>query len=133
MSLHTSLFEVYFRIMPPRSHQPGELLKGNTPTLILAVLSQNPLHGYAIARQIEQRSNNALRLGEGSLYPALRALEADGLVSSHWEEQPGGPARKVYALTDPGRAQLFKRAQSWRHFAQAVEDVIGGIPHAQPT
>ena len=121
--------------MARRANEQGELLKGNTPTLILAALADGPLHGYAIAREIERRSENALTLGEGSLYPALRALEADGMVESRWETPPSGPARKVYAITDAGRETLIKRAQSWRQFAQAIESVLGngGLPDAQPT
>lgn len=113
----------------PAAAAGGELLKGNTPTLILAVLSHAPRHGYAVAREIERRSGGALLLNEGSLYPALRALERDGLVTSRWETQPGsgnGPARKVYALTDAGRAELARRQRGWRQFVQAIENVIGG-------
>ncbi len=105
----------------------GEMLKGNTPTLILAVLEQEgALHGYAIARQIERRSADLLKLGEGSLYPALRALEGDGWVESRWEPQPSGPARKIYALTDAGRGELERRIRSWRRFSDAVNAVLGG-------
>jgi PadR family transcriptional regulator PadR len=111
--------------MARRADEHGELLKGNTPTLILAVLEAGPSHGYAIAREIERRSRDALRLGEGSLYPALRALERDGLVASRWEVQPTGPARKVYVLTEAGHAELAKRTRSWRQFAKAIENVIG--------
>ena len=124
--------------MTPRDQKPstdsvaGELLKGSTTTLILAVLREGPRHGYAIAREIERRSSEALKLGEGSLYPALRTLEADGLVSSSWEIQPSGPARKVYALTDAGQAALAKRTESWREFVRAMESVLGGSPDAQP-
>lgn len=116
-----------------RTGDSGELLRGNTPTLILAVLAHGPRHGYAIAREIERRSRDALRLGEGSLYPALRALEADGLVNSRWEPQESGPARRIYVLTETGRAELERRARSWRDFVQAIDDVLGGIPDgAQP-
>jgi PadR family transcriptional regulator PadR len=108
----------------------GELLKGHTPTLILSVLATAPSHGYAIAREIERRSSDVLRLGEGSLYPALRSLEADGLVSSAWETQPSGPARKVYSLTDSGHAELAKRTRSWRDFASAIDHVLGELPNA---
>ena len=111
-----------------RTGDTGELLRGNTPTLILAVLAQGPRHGYAIAREIERRSHEALRLREGSLYPALRALETDGLVSSQWEPQESGAARRVYALTEAGHAELTRRARSWRDFVQAIDDVLGGIP-----
>lgn len=116
-----------------RQTEHGELLKGNTPTLLLAVLLQGPLHGYAIAREIERRSKEALSLGEGSLYPALRMLESDGLVVSRWEPQPSGPARKVYELTEAGRAEIVARTRSWREFVEAVENVIGGPLHvSQP-
>lgn len=115
-----------------RGSEQGELLKGNTPTLILSVLAGGPLHGYAIAREVERRSAEALKLGEGSLYPALRALEGEGLVSSSWEIQASGPARKVYALTDAGQVALAKRTESWREFVRAIESVLGGSPDAQP-
>jgi PadR family transcriptional regulator PadR len=72
-----------------------ELLKGNTPTLVLAVLNDGPLHGYGIAREIERRSDNALRFKEGTLYPALHALEREGLVESEWQREGTGRERKV--------------------------------------
>ncbi len=106
--------------------QDRELQKGGVPTLILAVLSDAPRHGYAIAREIERRSRNALKAGEGSLYPALRALENDGLVAGAWEIQPSGPARKVYSLTDDGRAELAKRTKAWKEYARAVGLVLEG-------
>ena len=116
-----------------RQTEHGELLKGNTPTLLLAVLQQGPLHGYAIAREIERRSKEALHLGEGSLYPALRTLQSDGLVVSRWEPQPSGPARKVYELTEAGHNEIAARTRSWREFVEAVESVIGGATHvSQP-
>jgi PadR family transcriptional regulator PadR len=119
--------------MKTRGGDGGELLRGNTPTLILAVVTDGPRHGYAIAREIERRSSDALSLGEGSLYPALRTLEADGLVSSQWEPQESGPARRVYSLTDAGRAELARRTRSWRDFVQAIDGVLGGHPDgAQP-
>jgi PadR family transcriptional regulator, regulatory protein PadR len=121
-----------------------ELLKGNTRALVLAVLREAPLHGYAIAREIERRSENALKCGEGALYPALHALEQDGLVIGRWEVTGGGPARKVYALTDDGAGELKRQAQAWSRFVTAVDRVMdgaapgdeprrtGGQPDAQP-
>ncbi len=103
-----------------------ELLKGNTPTMILAVLGDGPLHGYAIARQIEERSGNALKFKEGTLYPALHALERQKFVASHWETEGSGPARKVYTLTADGHAELARRTETWRNFSNAINDVIGG-------
>ncbi len=100
--------------------------------LTLAVLADGPRHGYAIAREIERRSRDALQAGEGALYPALRALEREGWVVSRWQTQESGPARRIYELTDEGQARLAAQVQAWREFSQAVETVIGGIPHAQP-
>ncbi len=113
-----------------------ELKKGSTPVLILAVLSDGPRHGYAIAREIERRCHDALKVGEGALYPALRALEREGMVESAWQTQPSGPARRVYTLTDEGRARLASQARTWARFSQAVNAVLGdtsgGTPHVQP-
>ena len=113
-----------------------ELKKGSTPILILAVLSGGSRHGYAIAREIERRSSDALSVGEGALYPALRALEREELVSSEWQTQPSGPARRVYTLTDAGQAKLSSQKCAWSRFSKAVNDILsdnlGGTPHAQP-
>jgi PadR family transcriptional regulator PadR len=112
--------------MSLRAGETGDLLRGNTPALILAVLADAPCHGYGIAREIERRSRDALHLREGSLYPALRALETDGLVSSQWVPREGGAPRRVYALTEAGRAELARRARSWREFVRAIDNVLGG-------
>ena len=109
-----------------------ELLKGNTPTLVLAVLNDGPLHGYGIAREIERRSDNALRFKEGTLYPALHALEREGLLTADWELSESGPPRKVYAITPAGRAELAKRTRVWRDFTSAIDRLIGEDPDAKP-
>ena len=114
-----------------------ELKKGSTPILILSVLSGGPSHGYAIAREIHRLSAEALKVGEGALYPALRILERDGLVDSTWEIQPSGPSRRIYTLTEAGHAKLAASRQSWQRFSNAVNavlgDTLGGTPHVQPT
>lgn len=109
-----------------------ELLKGNTPTLVLAVLREGPLHGYAIAREIERRSDQALRCKEGTLYPALHALEREGLIAGEWRREEGGRERKVYVLTPAGHAALAERAQLWTRFSAAIERVIGSETEASP-
>src|ERR1041384_5667669 len=101
-----------------------ELLKGNTPTLVLAVLRDGPLHGYGIAREIERRSENALRCKEGTLYPALHALESDGLIRGEWRHEEGGRERKIYSLTPSGEQALEERVRTWQRFAAAIADVI---------
>ena len=109
-----------------------ELLKGNTPTLILAVLRDAPRHGYAIAREIERRSDNALQFKEGTLYPALRALERDKLIAGIWQSPSAGPARKVYTLTEEGHLELVRRTRTWTDFVQSINSIIGGQPDEQP-
>ena len=112
--------------------QDNEFKKGSLQMLILSVLSERPNHGYAIAREIESRSRNALLAGEGALYPALRVLERTGQVVSRWEMQESGPARRIYQLTDDGRGKLAAQILAWRQFSEAVNTVIGGLPRAQP-
>ena len=104
-----------------------DMNKGDIPVLVLAVLAQAPAHGYAIARDIERQSGQRFKLREGSLYPALRVLEQDGLIKGGWEVQPSGPARKVYSLTKKGRAELAKRTQAWQRYAETVNRIIGGL------
>jgi PadR family transcriptional regulator PadR len=103
-----------------------EVSKGDIGSLILAVLSGGKCHGYALAREVERRSENALSLREGSLYPALRVLEADGLIMGEWEEGAGGPSRRVYSITGAGTAELAKRGREWRAYASAIGVFLGG-------
>ena len=110
-----------------------ELTKSSTHTLILAVLGDGALHGYAIAREIERRSDNVLTCQEGLLYPALRALENDELVESNWEIQASGPARKIYTLTPKGKKDLEQRTQAWQKLNTAMSRVLGGIDGLQST
>jgi PadR family transcriptional regulator PadR len=109
-----------------------DLAKGDLPALILAVLGTQPLHGYAIARDVERFSDQALHMKEGTLYPALRVLEQDGLIVGTREPQPKGADRKVYALTETGRREMAKRTQELRDYATLIHTELGRIGHAQP-
>ena len=110
-----------------------DVTKGHTQTMILAVLRREPLHGYAIAREIERSSNGLLTCQEGVLYPALRAMEREGLVCARWEPQSSGPARKIYTITEEGQGTLAKRTQAWHHFHAAMTTLLGGKPDEQTT
>jgi transcriptional regulator len=105
---------------------PNALLHGTLDTLVLKTLSRGPLHGYAIARWIEERSRDALQIEEGSLYPALYRMEARGLLSSSWGTSELGRRAKFYALTRKGRVRLAEEAKAWRAFAGAVAEVLAG-------
>ena len=100
----------------------AESLKGHLDTLILAVVGEEPLHGYAIIERLKQRSAGTLELPEGTVYPALHRLEQAGYLSSSWSGT--GRRRRVYSLTRRGRHQLGSRRTEWRAFSAAMEAVL---------
>jgi PadR family transcriptional regulator PadR len=108
-----------------------DLSNGDLPALILAVLDNGPRHGYAIAREVERLSDQALRMKEGTLYPALRVLEQDGLIVGRWEPQEKGADRKVYSLTEKGAHEMRKRTQELHDYATLIHTVLRRIGHAQ--
>lgn len=105
-----------------------ELLKGNTATVVLAILNEGPLHGYQIAKEMRRRSGDALELGQGVLYPILHRLEDRGLIAGEWEQSTGTPSRKKYVLTDKGRGELHSRRTEWHAFAKAMAQVLEQAP-----
>ncbi len=109
-----------------------DLPNGDLPALILAVLGQEPRHGYAIAREVERLSDKALHMREGALYPALRILEQDGLIVGTWQPQEKGADRKVYTLTELGKKEAAKRTRELHDYATLIHMVLGRIGHAQP-
>jgi DNA-binding PadR family transcriptional regulator len=94
-------------------------------SLILAVLGDQPIHGYEIARRIKLRSGEALSVGEGLLYPTLHKLNRDGLVTAEWVTEEGRPARKEYRLTEAGTRMLAAKQKEWQRFASGVSSVMG--------
>lgn len=104
--------------------RPLDLLQGTLDLLILKTLTWGPAHGYAIARWIEQLTGEVLRVGEGSLYPALHRLEERGWVSAAWELSETKRRTRVYRLTTQGRAQLRAESGSWKEFVAAVGKVL---------
>jgi PadR family transcriptional regulator PadR len=94
----------------------SDVLYGRLGLIILKTLeSLGPLHGYRIARRIEQISGDHLALNHGTLYPALLRLEQAGWISSSWGESESGRKVKIYALTRSGRKRLAAEAAAWQH------------------
>ena len=102
-----------------------DVLQGTLDLLILKTLDTlGPLHGYGIARRIRQVSEDALRLNQGSLYPALARLEDQGWIQGRWQTTPQNRRSKVYVLTVAGRRQLVKATEDWRRTSALIERVL---------
>src|SRR5216117_3364380 len=101
----------------------AEMLKGHLDVLVLGVLRDEPAHGYAVIDELRRRSGGEFDLAEGTVYPVLHRLEAEGLLASAWTVA-AGRRRRVYRLTRRGRAALGERERDWRRFANAVEAVL---------
>ncbi len=106
----------------PKDEQ-GQLLKGSLGVLLLSIVESAPAHGYAIISELEQRSNGAFRLAEGTVYPALYRLEKQGLLESQ-RAVVDGRQRRMYTITDKGKAALGEGAKTWRAFARGVSAVL---------
>jgi PadR family transcriptional regulator, regulatory protein PadR len=105
----------------------SELLKGHLDSLVLALLEDGPLHGYAIIEQLRRRSNDTFDLPEGTVYPALYRLERGGAVTST-RASVDGRVRRVYRLARPGRVALKASRRDWIQFSSAVTDILGPSP-----
>lgn len=97
-----------------------DILRGTLDLLILRALSWGESHGYGVARWIQFATDDALAVGEGTLYPALHRLEERGWVASRWGVSENNRRAKFYALTQDGRARLHVEADNWRRYARAV-------------
>jgi PadR family transcriptional regulator, regulatory protein PadR len=105
-------------MVPDRS----DVLYGSLGLMVLKTLEAlGPLHGYRIARRIEQISGNQLALNQGTLYPALLKLEQMGWISSKWGESDSGRRVKIYSLTRAGRKQLQKEEAQWQRATGIVD------------
>src|SRR3989338_1318634 len=100
-----------------------ELLKGSSELLVLAVLRDEPLYGYEIAKRIKSSSDDLFTMGEGTLYPILHKLEQAKLLTAFWEEI-GGRKRKYYSITRSGKVMLKDKTHEWQLFTQAIKAVI---------
>ena len=101
-----------------------ELLHGTLDALVLKTLSWGPRHGYAIARWIEDSTDDALRIEEGSLYPALYRMERRGWIEAEWGLSENNRRVKFYQLTAAGRERLKVETAQWSRFTTAVSKVL---------
>ena len=104
--------------------KPSDLVQGTLDLLILKTTSLEPKHGWAIAKRIQQISNEVLQVQQGSLYPALHRLEQQGWIRAKWSETETGRQAKFYGLTAAGRVQLEREMESWSRLSTAINLVV---------
>ena len=104
--------------------KPSDLIQGTLDLLILKTIALEPKHGWAIAKRIQQVSDEALQITQGALYPALHRLEHQGWIRSTWRETETGREAKFYALTRAGAEQLKRELAQWERLSNAVGLVI---------
>ena len=102
----------------------SDLLQGTLDLLILQVVAPGPLHGYAIAQRLQQLSQDALQVQQGSLYPALHRLEQRGWLKAEWKNTETGREAKFYNLTKSGRKQLDVERLNWARLSQAITLIL---------
>jgi PadR family transcriptional regulator PadR len=102
-----------------------ELPQGTLDLLILRTLSLGPQHGWAISERVQQLSSEALRIQQGSLYPALHRLERRGLIKANWGTTENNRRAKYYELSKKGREQLEVEKEAWAKLTAAVAQVLG--------
>jgi len=101
-----------------------QLRKGVLELCVLTLLSRADAYGYEIASRLMQE----VGMGEGTIYPLMRRMQDDGLVSTYLVEAPGGPPRKYYRMTDAGRKTLTAQREEWKNFIASVEKMLGDAP-----
>jgi PadR family transcriptional regulator PadR len=104
-----------------------DILRGTLDLLVLKTLETlGPLHGYGIARRIEQVSEHLLHLNQGTLYPALLRLEQKGWIASKWGTSDNNRRARYYSLTKAGKKQLAREAESWERMAGVIARMLQG-------
>ena len=103
----------------------AQIRRGSAELAILALLADEPLHGYEIARRIEKQSGGLLRFTLGSLYPLLYRMENRGWVRGQWQTLPSGRERRCYEITPKGRKQMAPMRKEWSQFFHALHKLAG--------
>jgi PadR family transcriptional regulator, regulatory protein PadR len=105
----------------------AEVLQGTLDLMVLKTLEAlGPLHGYGIARRIEQVSEELLQMNQGTLYPALLRLEQKGWISSKWGVSENNRRAKFYSLTKSGQKQLVEETESWERISAVIARLLQG-------
>jgi PadR family transcriptional regulator, regulatory protein PadR len=101
-----------------------QVRKGSTPLLILSILMESPLHGYAIMRKLEERSSGYFKMTAALLYPTLHQMEQENLVEAIWENTTGQRRKKIYTITSRGKEYFSKGNTEWKRFFDQLFNVM---------
>lgn len=104
---------------------PSRFGRNDLSLVLLAALHDREMYGYELVAELRRRSDGVFDLGEGTVYPALRRLERDGLLRARWVDHPDGPRRRYYAPTQAGDKVLAEGRSEWRRFAAATDAILG--------
>lgn len=104
--------------------EPKTLVQGTLDMLVLKTLTLEPMHGWGIAQRIEQISRGVFRVNAGSLFPAFRRLERDGLIQAEWDATENNRRAKYYSLTDAGRRKLRTETREWESQTAAIARIL---------
>jgi PadR family transcriptional regulator PadR len=101
-----------------------ELIKSNIDSLLLSLINRQPMYGYQIIKELDDRSHGYFKFKEGTLYPALHRLEKAGHIQGKWKALPSGQQRKYYFITEKGYAFLTDKRNGWLEFLTAMNMII---------
>ena len=108
--------------------EKADVLQGTLILLVLRTLAAlGPLHGYGIARRIEQISQDVLRLNQGTLYPALLRMEQEGWIAARWGASEKNRKARFYSITAAGQKRLTKETDDWRRMSSTIERFLGTL------
>ncbi len=107
------------------AEKPSGLVQGTLDMLILKTLALEPMHGYGIGVRLQQISQGVFQINAGSLFPAFRRLERDGLIKGEWRATENNRRAKYYSLTPPGRATLKRETRDWEVQTTAIARILG--------
>jgi DNA-binding PadR family transcriptional regulator len=104
----------------------SEILRGNTETIILAILKDKDSYGYEIMKTIIDRGEGLIDIKDATIYTAFKRMEKEGHISTYWGDEDGGPRRKYYAITPKGREIYQQKAAEWKKVNVVLNHLIGG-------
>lgn len=109
----------------------SEILRGNTETIILAILSQKDSYGYEIMKTIIQRGQGLFDIKDATIYTAFKRMERDQLITTYWGGEEGGARRKYYAITQKGKEVYTRKVEEWKEINIALNSLIEGETHGE--